>query len=327
MSSPALPGEFAATLRAMHRTRDPRLPATIAAAHEQKWSYVIMGRALGVTPKRVGQISQKPHTKGPIDVPSPPEHQGEGEAPALTSEELARLEDSLIKEILAAREKEAADQAATQLEARVDAEVAAWRDRVEGGDLADEIRYLTLSDLEVKEEDFPGDVTLPWPARCMRCGATLEVILADPWPTCTHGGTPAPLSPEVKSAHRAVYQSWKDEGKATAAQTAGWNPAGPAPARDSTAWLLVCATCGRKVYVTVASGGHKRPCTHEVDLKVEAARERFAAVGWEVLEAPIPGDPRNRDKYSVRCMACKFETKRVGKKPVPCTHPHQNAPT
>ncbi|WP_103528948.1 hypothetical protein [Streptomyces sp. SM12] len=318
-----LPSDFTATLRALHARRDPRLAPTLAAAQADGWTFQALGEAIGVTRERVRKIARdKPHECEALAIPSfqqaklAPPHVETDEAVLRQLEEAARAESRAWMD---RQQSEVVDHEGGE-EPPDDQGYQAWRARVEAGDIGDTVQMLTLHDVKVEVAGFPGSFTQPWPGTCLRCGAPVDVVLDDLPPKCDHGGAggPAPLTAEGKAARRQVYRDLREEKSTEAARAAGWDPQEPCPPRDRTPWLLACATCGRKKYATLAGGDHEKPCPHQPLPGEEEARKRLLAAGWEVLETPVPGDRTNKDRYSIRCTTCGFETRRVAKKPALC---------
>lgn len=82
----ALPADFAEVLRVLREVDDPRLPATLTAAHEAGWTYRLLAHALGAGPATVRQIAGRTAPPGQGPIPGiPPAPKTKTPTPSATS--------------------------------------------------------------------------------------------------------------------------------------------------------------------------------------------------------------------------------------------------
>lgn len=200
-----------------------------------------------------------------------------------------------------------------------------WRAQVESGDVRDEERRLKLAGWE-PAAPWPTRVADPFRVRCVRCGVERDLVLRDialagEMPQCRHPeGEARHLTREERQELRDVRKDSWDETYQAEARAAGWEPAEPRPARETTRWKLRCLTCGEMVLARVSMAEHKAPCPHRLTDAEETARSQFIEAGWEPLERPIRGGMGTQ--WRIRCVTCGHETRRAKSKRVqPCTHP------
>lgn len=145
---------------------------------------------------------------------------------------------------------------------------------------------------------YPGRNSLPWPARCRRCGEQASPCYSTVQQTgrgCRTCGHAATGRAKRVSEERAFGLM----------RAAGAEPLEPYPGNKDRAWRCLCTTCGNVVaptYGNVRRGqGPCAFCAGNLPLSADAAASIVMTGGFEPVE-PYPGSASH--PWRCRCRAC-----------------------